>query len=57
MNSRAMGTSNEVILVSRLENDAEAIGLSRPTMQKCISAAANENASPKQKRNYKKRRM
>ncbi|KAI3449631.1 hypothetical protein Pfo_006296 [Paulownia fortunei] len=59
--NNAMGAAKEVILVSRLEKDAEAMSLSPQTVQICISAAApdaddDQNASPKQtKNNYKKK--
>ncbi|KAL0459539.1 UNVERIFIED_CONTAM: hypothetical protein Slati_0581100 [Sesamum latifolium] len=59
--NNVMAASKEVVLVARLEKDAEAIRLSPQTVQHCISAAAPDatgahKVSPKQQKKYYRKR-
>ncbi|KAL0435745.1 UNVERIFIED_CONTAM: hypothetical protein Sradi_0282400 [Sesamum radiatum] len=59
--NNVMAASKEVVLVARLEKDAEAIRLPPQTVQHCISAAAPDatgahKVSPKQQKKYYRKR-
>ncbi|KAL0419906.1 UNVERIFIED_CONTAM: hypothetical protein Sradi_1404100 [Sesamum radiatum] len=59
--NNVMAASKEVVLVARLEKDAEAIKLPPQTVQHCISAAAPDatyahKVSPKQPKKYYRKR-